>query len=78
MTRALDTEGKAALFSGRPRHEGPFRIECSGCGNHSQVSASGLLKLALPFNFTVPLKYHHTWLKCPACRHRRWVKINLT
>lgn len=75
--RAFDPQGKAALFSREPRRDGPFFIECSGCGSHSRVGPLRLVGLALPLNFTNPLRYHHTWLRCPACRRRRWVRIKV-
>jgi len=75
--RPRDPQGKAALFSGQQRHDGRFIIECSGCGSHTRVGTTRLVGLALPINFTNPFRYHHTWLKCPACDERRWVRIKV-
>lgn len=75
MYKAHDPMGRAALFSGKPREEGPFTIECAGCRAHSRIRLSRLIRIALPINFTNPLRYHHTWLKCPACDKRNWVRI---
>lgn len=73
--RPVDPHGKTSLFSGEPRMDGPFLLECSGCGRNSRVTAGRLLRLALPLNMTIPFRYHHTWMKCPACEERRWVRI---
>jgi len=73
--RARDPQGKVALFSGAPRRDGPFIVECSGCGSHTRIGLRGLALHALPMNFTIPLKYHHTWMRCPACGNLRWVRI---
>ena len=69
-----DPQGKVALFSG-PRRDGDFLVECSGCGDASRVSLGGLIRKALPFKFTIPMKYHHTWMRCPSCGNFRWVRI---
>lgn len=71
----MDPEGKVALFSGQPRGSGRFQIECSSCQSHTRSGARTLARLAFPVNFTVPFKYHHTWLKCPSCGQRTWVRI---
>lgn len=73
--RPFDPQGKVALFSGTRRSDGPFLIECSGCGGVTRVDLIQLVRLAFPINFTIPLRYHHTWLRCPACDKRRWVRI---
>ncbi|MCA1839267.1 MAG: hypothetical protein ABR507_03590 [Actinomycetota bacterium] len=73
--REVDAQGKAALFSKESRHDGSLLIECSTCGAHTRVTPAKLLVLALPVNLTIPFKYHHTWLKCPACLTRTWVRI---
>ena len=74
-TKATDPQGKSALFSGEPRLDGRFILECSGCGRASRVGARKILQLALPVNLTIPFRYHHTWMKCPACEERTWVRI---
>ena len=75
VNRERDAQGKAALFSNQPRHDGPMLIECSSCHAHTRVGVARLLTLALPVNVTIPFRYHHTWLKCPACGKRTWVRI---
>lgn len=71
-----DPQGKEALFSGAPRKDGPFLVECSGCQTLTRVGLLSLARAALPVQLTIPLKYHHTWLRCPACEQRRWVRIS--
>lgn len=73
--RPLDPQGKAALFSGTPRADGSFVVECSGCGGVTRMGLLALVRQAFPANFTLPLRYHHTWLRCPACGRYRWVRI---
>lgn len=73
--RQFDPRGKAALFSKTSRSDGSFLIECSDCREVTRVGLLHLLRLALPVNITIPLRYHHTWLRCPACGQRRWVRI---
>lgn len=73
--RPIDPLGKAALFSGQQRPEGPLTVECSGCGSHCRVTVGRVLRLAFPVTFTMPLRYHHTWMRCPACGKRNWVRI---
>lgn len=75
MEKPLDPQGKAALFSKTRRTDGPFLVECSGCNQTTRIGLTHLLRLAFPINFTIPLRYHHTWLRCPACANRRWVRI---
>ncbi len=75
MSRTFDPDGKAALFSSAPRRAGRFKIQCSSCHDESHVGMSRMVKLAFPINFTLPFKYHHTWLRCPSCGQRTWVRI---
>lgn len=73
--RPPDPQGKVALFSGQPRSDGAFQLECGACGSHTRVGLPRLLQLALPVSFSVPFRYHHTWMKCPACERRAWIRI---
>lgn len=69
-----DPQGKVALFSGARRSDGPVAIDCSACGVETRVGIVHLARLATP-SFTIPLKYHHTWMLCPACSRRTWVRL---
>lgn len=71
----LDPQGKTALFSDASRADGPFIVECSRCQAVTRVGIGRLARLAFPVNFTLPLKYHHTWMRCPACANRAWLRI---
>lgn len=75
MTRKPDPQGKAALFSGGMPPEGIFRLECEQCGETSRVGLAKLVRLAIPLNLTNPFRYHHTWMRCPACGSRSWLRI---
>lgn len=73
--RPPDPQGKAVLFSGEPRSDGPFLLECARCGRNSKVGLMKILRSAMPLSITLPFRYHHTWMLCPACQHRGWVRI---
>ncbi len=75
--RKFDAQGKAALFSGSEPPRGPVTIECSTCDASTQVGITELARNALPLNFTIPLRYYHTWMRCPACKNRTWVHLKL-
>lgn len=75
-----DHEGKRALFSAadQPAATGGVTIECSSCGARSVVSARQAVRLALP-SFHLPLirRQHGSWMRCPACRRRTWVRLDV-
>jgi hypothetical protein len=75
MSKDFDPQGRAALFSGQKAPQGAFRVECSSCSQHSRVGVAKLARLAFPVNLTNPFRYHHTWMRCPACGERSWVRI---
>jgi hypothetical protein len=78
-----DPLGRMALFSSmepepEPSRAEPFVLECSSCLAETPVSAAGLLRAALPFSFHLPLvKRYHSYLRCPACGRRTWVRVAL-
>ena len=72
---------------------GSVTIECSGCGERSIVSVTQAMRAAFPsllLGLTVVHgesshgiglageNEHRAWLRCPACRYRRWVKLSIT
>jgi hypothetical protein len=76
--REPDPLGKAALFSQSTPHGGSLgtlTIECSACKRESPVRFRELPRLAMPFTFTLPRRYH-TLLKCPGCGRRTWVRAH--
>jgi hypothetical protein len=75
--KAPDPQGKAALFSGQARDDGPLVVECSGCTQTTRVGFARLARLAFPIAPTNPLRYYHTWMRCPSCNRRNWVKVRM-
>ena len=78
--RRRDPMGRMALFSStepepaRP-HRG-FVVECSSCLAETPVSAFDLAKSALPFSVHLPMvRRHHSFMRCPACERRSWVRV---
>ena len=73
--------GRMALFSEIEPQEpatGWLWIECSSCLKETPVSPLDLVKAALPFSVHLPLvKRYHSYLRCPACERRAWVRVNV-
>jgi hypothetical protein len=76
----LDAEGKRALFSSSSPApaRGAVTVECSSCGAESVLSAAQWLRAAVP-SLHLPLlkRRYPSWMRCPACRRRTWVKPHL-
>lgn len=81
----------AAPVSNRPG-TGSVVIECSDCRQRSVVSPLQAIRAAVP-SLVLGLTVAHgesshsvgvrpqgrsAWLRCPACRRRRWVQLTLT
>jgi hypothetical protein len=79
--RRLDPEGRGALFSvtEQPPAPGAVTVTCSDCEQTTAVSPRRLAALALP-SVHLPLirRDHPSWMRCPACGKRTWVKIVIT
>lgn len=77
----LDPEGRGALFSvtEQPPAPGAVTVTCSDCEQTTTVSPRRLATLALP-SVHLPLirRDHPSWMRCPACGKRTWVKIVVT
>jgi len=80
--RALPPErdplGKMALFSGegRPSVAGTFLVDCSACRRETPVSFQQLVRAAFPLSLHLPLlRKYHSFMRCPACGRRTWVRI---
>lgn len=76
-----DAEGKRALFSRTTETpaRGTVTVECSRCGQTSVLSASrGARLLASPgVHLPVLRRDHPSFVRCPSCRRRSWVKLTL-
>ena len=77
----VDPQGRQSLYSltGHPPAPGAGTISCSSCGADSVVTPRRLVLLALP-SLHLPLvrRGHPSWMRCPACDRRTWVKVVLT
>lgn len=75
----VDPLGRRALYSvvEQPPALGAVTIECSGCAETSVVTPRGLVALALPSVHLPLLRRHSSWMRCPACRRRTWVRVGL-
>ena len=72
-------QGKAALFSTRPRTRGTVIVECSACQRRSRVGFVDLLVRLTTLSLWLPLvgRYQH-WMRCPGCERRAWCRIGWT
>jgi len=79
--RAGDPLGRQSLYSvaEQPPALGAVTVECSDCGQTSVVTPRALLRLAVP-SVHLPLLRgrHFSWLRCPACDRRTWVRLGLS
>lgn len=76
-----DPHGRQSLYSvaEQPPALGAVTVECSACGQTSVVTPRALLRLAVP-SVHLPLLRgrHSSWLRCPACDRRTWVRLGLS
>lgn len=77
----VDPQGRHSLYSvtTQPPAPGAVTVECSACGEVSAVTPRQLITLALP-SVHLPLlrRGHPSWMRCPACNRRTWVKVVIT
>ena len=77
---ASDPMGRRALYSvaEQPPALVAVAVECSRCGQTTVVTPRALVGLALP-SLHLPFLHgrHSSWLRCPACRRRTWVRLGL-
>lgn len=74
----VDVQGKSALFSRAAVTPslGSVAITCSECHNATVVSYGQAVKLALPsLHLPVVRRTYPSWMRCPACGERHWVKV---
>jgi hypothetical protein len=74
-----DPLGKAALFSSGserpPSPLGTFLVECSACRRETPVTAADLVRLGLPSIHLPLVKRYPSFMRCPACGRRTWVRV---
>jgi uncharacterized protein with PIN domain len=76
--REPDPLGKAALFSVTAPKTGALgmlTVECSVCRRETPLRLRELPRLLMPFAITLPRRYH-TFMKCPGCGRRAWVRAH--
>jgi len=78
--RTPDPQGRRALYSGADQDPpaGTLTVTCSRCGRTSVTTPRQAVALALP-SLHLPLlrRDHPSWMRCPACRTRTWVRVGL-
>ena len=75
-----DPQGKRALFTSDVQQAafGTATVECSSCEQTTTVTARQLARLSLPsVHLPVVKRSHPSWLRCPACGRRTWVKLRI-
>lgn len=77
-----DHDGKGSLFSAQEPPPPPtvslgaLSVTCSGCGVTTPVTPRQALLAALPsLHLPVLRREFPSWMRCPACRRRRWVRL---
>ena len=76
----VDVQGKSALFSRAAVTPslGSVVITCSECHTATVVSYARALRLAVPsLHLPGVRRQYPSWMRCPACVERHWVKISL-
>ena len=77
----VDPQGRQSLYSvfEQPPAPGAITVECSSCDEVSLVTPRQLVTLALPsVHLPMVRRGHPSWMRCPACGRRTWVKIVIT
>jgi len=78
--RPQDPQGRRSLYSvaEQPPPAGAITVACSRCGESSVVTPRQVVGLALP-SLHLPLfkREHPSWMRCPACGQRAWVRLGL-
>jgi hypothetical protein len=78
--RTPDPQGRRALYSGADQDPpvGTLTVTCSRCGVTSVTTPRQAVGLALPsLHLPVLRRDHPSWMRCPACRARTWVRVGL-
>ena len=79
--RPPDPQGRRSLYSvaEQPPPAGAITVACSRCGETSVATPRQVVGLALPsLHLPILRREHPSWMRCPACGRRTWVKLVLT
>jgi len=79
-TAPADPLGRRALYSVAEQSPalGAVTVDCSACGVTSVVTPRALVGLAFPsLHLPVLRPGHPSWMRCPSCRRRTWVRLGL-
>ena len=75
-----DPQGRRSLFSGAQQTPsmGAVTVACSDCGRTTVATPRQAVALAVPsLHFPLLKRDHPSWMRCPACRRRTWVRLGL-
>lgn len=56
----------------------PVTLQCSSCGDVTDVDVVGYLALHLPFFLWRPGRGYTRFMTCPSCRRRTWLSASWT
>lgn len=77
---SIDVDGRSALFSRSPLpvRWGTLALTCSSCRTRTIVGYVHAVRLAIP-SLHLPLlrRDYFSWMLCPACQRRTWLRIEL-
>ena len=74
----VDVQGKSALFSREmvTPSLGSVVVTCSECHQATVVSYARAVRLSVPsLHLYLLRRAYPTWMRCPACDERHWVRI---
>jgi len=78
--RPQDPQGRRSLYSVAEQRApaGAITVACSRCGQTSVATPRQVVGLGLPsLHLPVIKRGHPSWMRCPACGHRSWVRLGL-
>lgn len=78
--RVSDPSGRRSLYSvvDQAPALGAVTVECSSCRRTSAVTPRRLIALAIPsLHLPVLRRRHPSWMRCPACGRRTWVRLTV-
>lgn len=75
-----DRDGRQALWGDvvEPPSFGSVTVDCSSCGERSVLGLRAAALAALPSVHVPLLRRYGSWMRCPACSRRTWVRLRVT